>query len=624
MQTTVDEITNKHYTELFRDDWKGKAVSFYNKQFREKDTVTYFEFPASNVLGEEVWIGQNVNILTDDGKVTGFQAVARDITEKKKMEKYLNSIYEFSAVLLKKNTIQEIVWEATQMVINDLDFVDCVIYLFDDDGETLVQSAAHGPKKSVKNEINDPINIPVGEGIVGAVARSGKYELINDTSKDPRYIVDDQKRLSELAVPIIADGEIIGVIDSEHPRKDFYSKDHVEKLQTISGLIATRLKNAISQEKLKQAQSKLNKLSAAVEQSSLPTIITDVSGIVEFVNPAYETVTGYSAEESIGRKTSLLKSGLHQNELYESLWSTIKDGKKWVGELTNKKKNGDLYWVLASISPILNSAGEITHYLAIETDITELKHLEGELITAKEKAEEADKAKSRFLANMTHEIRTPMNGILGMSKLLTTAKLSERHQKYLQAIRTSADNLLVIINDILDQSKIEAGKLQLEKIGFRFGDVQKNAVQGVEYLASEKDLFISSQMDDMLTQQVLIGDPVRINQILTNLISNAIKFSEKGEIKLISKVLANEDDKVTVRYAVVDTGIGIPKDKLSKVFEDFKQVDDTTTRKFGGTGLGLSICKQLVELQEGRIWVESEEGEGSTFIFEISFPKGKK
>lgn len=622
MQIDAKHVGKLHYTKLIREDWKKRIEEFYIKQIEEDIPTTYFEFPASNMLGDQVWIGQNVNILKVRGKTTGLQAVARNITERKNLEKYLKSINSFSAVILKKNSIEEIVWEVTHMVINELDFVDCVIYLFDESRKVLMQCAAHGPKQADQNKINDPITIPLGEGIVGTVAKTGQYELVSDTSQDPRYIIDDQARLSELAVPIITDGEVIGVIDSEHPSKDFYTIEHVEKLQTVSGLIATRLKNTINQDKLNQAQTKLAKLSAAVQQSSLATVITDTKGIIEFVNPAFELATGYSIKESIGRRTNLLKSGHQQQEFYSALWNTIRKGKTWKGEMTNRKKNGENYWVLVSISPILNTTGEITHFVAIQTDITKLKQLENALISAKEKAEDADKAKSRFLANMTHEIRTPMHGILGMSKLLETAKLSKKHQKYLNAIQTSADNLLVIINDILDQSKIEAGKLELEKIGFRIKDIEKSAVESVEYLASEKDLFISSHMNNRLETEVLIGDPVRLNQILTNLISNALKFSKKGEIKLACEIVDESEDQLRVRYSVADTGIGIPKNKLNTIFGDFQQVDDSTTRKYGGTGLGLSICKLLVELQGGSIWVDSTEGKGSTFFFEISFTKG--
>lgn len=252
------------------------------------------------------------------------------------------------------------------------------------------------------------------------------------------------------------------------------------------------------------------------------------------------------------------------------------------------------------------------------------KKSEESLLLEKKRVEDSLKFKERFLANMSHEIRTPMNGILGMSKLLESAKLSSKNQGHLNSIRSSAKNLLVIINDILDLSKIEAGKLELESIGFHLKDLLKTTISSVEYLATEKDLYIELDYQSELDDMVLVGDPVRLGQIVTNLLSNAIKFTQQGKVILSCKSVQKYDEKLCFKFSVQDTGIGIPKDKVRTIFESFKQVDSSTTRKFGGTGLGLSITKQLVDLHHGNIWVESEEGEGTTFSFKITYQLGDK
>ena len=223
---------------------------------------------------------------------------------------------------------------------------------------------------------------------------------------------------------------------------------------------------------------------------------------------------------------------------------------------------------------------------------------------------------------MSHEIRTPMNGILGMGRLLNSANLIGKHKDYLNSIQASAQNLIVIINDILDLSKIEAGKMELERIGFKLSDVIKNSTETVNYLAVEKDLFISIHSDETLNNIIILGDPTRLNQILTNLLNNAVKFTSRGEVKLEAQIRSITETHIDVKFSISDTGIGIPEEKLASIFESFSQADSSTTRKFGGTGLGLSICKRLVELQNGEISVESSTKSGTTFHFNVPFEIG--
>ena len=376
--------------------------------------------------------------------------------------------------------------------------------------------------------------------------------------------------------------------------------------------------------RVQERTAELRKLSQATENSPASVVVTDKNGAIEYVNPTFCEVSGYSADEAIGQNPSLLKSGNLPESYYKELWDTILSGKIWRGEFINKTKNGEEFWESASISPILDDEGEITHFVAVKQDTTERKHMEQELLAAKEKAEEATRAKSDFLANMSHEIRTPMNAVIGMSHLALKTELTPKQQDYLNKIQSSANSLLGIINDILDFSKIEAGKLDMESTEFNLDDVLDNLANLVTVKAQEKEdlevLFATGQQ----VPRFLVGDPLRLGQVLINLANNAVKFTESGEIVVSTDLIEQDEAGLTIKFSVRDTGIGLTKDQIGKLFQSFSQADTSTTRKFGGTGLGLTISKRLVEMMGGEIWVESEPGQGTTFSFTANFGLGKE
>jgi len=383
----------------------------------------------------------------------------------------------------------------------------------------------------------------------------------------------------------------------------------------------------------RRALDAYKKLSMAVEQTEGVIFITDANATFTYVNSAFERIYGYSSREVLGKTPRILKSGKVQPETYRVFWETILSGKSYHGEFLNKTRSGKLVPMKVTVSPIMNRHQEVIGFIAVQEDISELKHAEeelkryamdlesakqaledhayklsltiNELEIARQKAEEANRAKSEFVANMSHEIRTPMNGIIGMTELALDTDLTAEQRDYLEAVKTSAHSLLRIINDILDFSKIEAGKLELEQIDFRLHASIVEIMKSQSVRANQKNVellyYIGKDVPDHLR-----GDPVRLRQILLNLLSNAIKFTSKGEILLYIGLEKKIDDTtLELHIAVRDTGVGIPPEKQAVIFEAFAQADTSTTRKFGGTGLGLAITVQLVKLMNGRIWVES-------------------
>ena len=371
---------------------------------------------------------------------------------------------------------------------------------------------------------------------------------------------------------------------------------------------------------LKQFESELRKLSRAVTQSPVSIVITDLSGTIEFVNPTFTKLTGYSAEEAIGQNPRILNSGLTPVATFEKLWSTLTSGETWEGEFHNQGKYGQQFWEHAVISSLRDDSGAITHYLAVKENITEQKAILRQLKEAKDKAEAATKAKSSFLSTMSHEIRTPMNGVIGMTNLLLDTELSSEQRDYAEIVRKSGENLLSLINDILDFSKIEAGKLDVEMLAFDLRTTVEETAELLAIRAYDNGLELICRIDPKIPTG-LIGDPGRIRQILTNLTGNAIKFTSQGEVVISATLTADQGVYVTILFEVQDSGIGIPPERLGAIFDPFTQVDGSTTRKYGGTGLGLAICRQLVELMGGEIGVSSQIGTGSTFWFTVRLEK---
>lgn len=361
-----------------------------------------------------------------------------------------------------------------------------------------------------------------------------------------------------------------------------------------------------------QAEQAINTLGKAIEQGPSSIVITDADGKVEFVNQKFTEMTHYHFEEVRGKSPRIFNPGrLPENEFVE-LWESLKMGKTWEGEVLNRKKDQTLFWEEVSISAVKNPDGIICNYILIQNDITEKKQTLLDLIQAKEKAIQSDRLKSAFLANMSHEIRTPLNSIIGFSELMSEPDFNPTQQfQFSQIIFNSGNKLLAIISDIMDLSKIDAGEIQIEPRPISVSQLLNDIRKEYSFKAAAKELELRLNLP-AISAIMVESDENKLRQILINLVDNALKFTEKGFIDIGGKAKGG-----FVQFHVKDTGIGIPAEFQSHIFERFRQVEPADTRKYGGNGLGLTISKALVELLGGKVWLESVEGFGSTFYFTI-------
>lgn len=391
------------------------------------------------------------------------------------------------------------------------------------------------------------------------------------------------------------------------------------KVEEISGQSLTILTIIDNTEK-KHVHDQINKLSRVVDQSSSIIIITDPEGRIEYTNPKFTEVTGYFFEEVYGKTTNFLKSGHTKDDEYKDLWKSILAGNDWRGEFKNKKKNGEYYWESATITPIKNENGDISHILAIKEDITSKKEMELELKRALDSSEEASKLKSTLLSNMSHELRTPLTGIIGFASLLREEVDEQDHVEIVDKILKSGKRLLVTLNSILNLSEIESGSFPINITEFNLATYTKYFLTNFDRTATEKNLSFNIDIVDEDINAVC--DENLFKQILMHLVDNAIKFTQEGGIDIQVSSTVDRYNNLHAVVKIVDTGIGITKDDQYKIFREFRQLSEGIRRNFEGSGLGLSVAKKMAKLMKGDITVESDFGKGSTFS--IILPGNRK
>ncbi len=366
----------------------------------------------------------------------------------------------------------------------------------------------------------------------------------------------------------------------------------------------------------KKAEEKIITLSRAVEQSPTSVIITNPDGAIQYVNAKFCDITGYTKEEVMGKNPRILKSGQHDKNFYENLWDTILSGKDWHGEILNKKKSGELFWINTQISPVVNENGDINNFVAIIEDITGKKKVIEELIVAKRKAETLDKMKTEFLAQISHEIRTPLNAIMNYTSFLKddlSADKSEELSEIFESISDSGSRIVRTIDMILNASELQVGGYEyIEKKIDIYGEIIKRVSRDLRHFMESKKLEL--RITKLTENTSVLCDEYSIYQTLLNLIDNAIKYTEKGFVEI--RLLRNSESKLQIE--IEDTGIGISGKYMGHIFDAFSQEDTGYSRKYEGTGLGLSIVKKYCELNRIRIDVKSKKKIGTTFTLTFS------
>ncbi|HZO81108.1 MAG TPA: PAS domain S-box protein [Candidatus Binataceae bacterium] len=538
--------------------------------------VSNVELVVRAASGREVPISFNASLFYKAGKVFGIFGVARDATEQRAIENTLREEREYSRSLVQSSPDALLVSDST--------------FTLTDANERALELSGYTREELIGSRLTSLFTDPMRAQAVVEQARD--TGLVHDVEL---FLLTRDAR--EIPVSLNA---------SSFRNSDAAGRKIVVALRDAS--------------ESKRAQA-ANSLLASIVDSSGDAIYSETTDmILTSWNPAAEALFGYAAAEVLGRSAALLVPLDRRTELAQRVQAIRTTRKAQHYETVRLRKDGSAVEVAVTQSPILDAAGEIVGLSVAVRDISERRRMEAELTQARDAALEGARLKSEFLANMSHEIRTPLNSIIGLTGLLLDTELSPEQREYLHDVRESGDVLLALINNILDFSRITAGKLVLEEVDFELGDEIEGAVEMVAEQARRKGLELTVSIEPDVPR-MLHGDAGRLRQVLLNLLANAVKFTEHGEVGVAVSKLSENPNEAVLRVEVRDTGIGIAKDKLHLLFKPFSQVDASTRRQFGGTGLGLSIARELVERMHGTISVISTPGVGSTFWFTVSLAK---
>lgn len=587
------EILGCHFSKFIVNPSQDEIAEFYFNQFSNRKETTYYEFQVKTKSGKLKWLGQNVQIVFEKGtdRIAGFLAIARDITQR--------------------------VETNTKLALSEEKYRG----LFEKMNDGLLFSSPEGRIEIVNPSFCKMLGYTDKE-LVGKIG----YDVLHTPEEAAELRLNTKKRIKGISEEyetsfLHKDGYKIWTRNVAYPHYDENGnfKGVMSIITDISEKKKIEKEKELAYEQLRQSEEKYRGL---LENLELGVIELDENNIVTHVFDGFTNLSAYSREELIGQ--DIIELLTHKDSVDQANIHTQRrlNGESTVYEAQIVKKTGEIASTIISGAPYYDSDGNITGSICILLDISKRKRMEDDMIAAKEKAMEIAKYKELFLANMSHEIRTPLNGVIGLSQLLAKTELNDIQSEYISTIKQSASNLLGLVGDILDLSKIGAGQLELEKTDFDLVETIQNVKNSFEFQAYSKGVSLTYNVKGDFAEQYE-SDSLRISQVLTNLINNALKFTEEGRVDINLTCVKSKQSQDSILFEVVDSGIGISAEAQGKIFDEFVQAEESTSRKYGGTGLGLNISQKIVNLLGGELKVKSEVGVGSKFYFQIDLEKGK-
>lgn len=576
------ELIGIHYLDVVHPDYRDKVNRLHQRQIERGIPATYLEFPVVGGFGQIIWLGQRITLVYKDGELIELAGLARNITHRINAEQKLFLLNtRFKALLENMQAAIMVEDENKKVILANQKF--CDLFSISLNANFLTNKDALGLMQSIEIQFMDQ------EALKDQINRD---QTLTDAVQNELTLSNGRILLMNF-IPIHHDKKRLGNL--------WYFED-----------ITDRKKSEI---KIRRSEEKYRGI---MENMELGLLEVNKDGIIIRAYERFCQMTGYTAKELLNQDATQLLLPKEFQELMNKQNKERVTGHHGVYEVQIIQKDGQRKWVLISGAPFYDEFGEIIGSIGIHYDLTAFKKLQYELEDARLEAENARDAEKDFLANMSHEIRNPINTIVGMTYLLMDTDLSDEQLKYLQNIKHTSDILLALVSDILDITKITQGKMEPSLRELDLGELINVNAQAMAFRITEKGLHFETAIDPQLNTTVM-GDPTFLNQILLNLLGNAAKFTEKGSIFLTAQCTEKTEKSIKAKISVVDTGIGIPADKVPYIFERFNQAGKATKHKYGGTGLGLSIAKQLVELHDGEISVQSTLGAGTTFTYEINF-----
>ena len=612
---------NLSYNDLIIKEDQERIWTEVQEKIKLRKPFT-LEYRIRNADGKTKWVWEKANgIFADNGTLQHIEGFISDITENRHAELLQQVVFEISTASYTAQNLDEHFHAIHKNLGRIIDVENFYVAMYDRDNDTISLPYQVDSKDKFAR-------FPAGKTITGYVIKTGKPLLANQTTIKNLAAAGHIQIIGSpakvwLGVPLIVDDAVTGVLAVQsYTDQGQYTSREMELLSFIADQIATSISRRTAEDSLQREKAYLDQL---FEGSREAIILIDKQGIVLKVNSEFLKLFGFGREEIIGQNIDELIADPDNRAESLRITAELIQGTSIEIESRRKHKDGHLIDVSLLVTPIVVQEQIFGGY-GIYRDITYRKQEEKLLIASKEKAEGADKLKSAFLSNMSHEIRTPMNAILGFSTLLSDPGLTDEERgEFIQIIKDRGNDLMRIIDDIIDISKIESGQINFEIKDCQVNTLMTNLLVTLNELKRKNNktkVLLNCFPGNPSPEFTIMTDGNRLRQIMTNLIENALKFTEEGHVDF-GYVLNSNDPAPCIEFFVKDTGIGIPKEMHSVVFERFRQVDDTATRKYGGTGLGLTISRNLTRLLGGEIWLESEKGKGTTFYMRLPLSSSK-